>query len=326
MAVLYEPGENHTEFSVGKERFKPAPVYQGPGPIGTSVVRPITQPTTLRRSRRLKSGCPSRASFSPPVGEPPRRRTSRSRRCSEIQSQSPTGELLRRRAQFDLAGRPSRSSPATDRRAIWGMTTRARPTCGRDTTPIAVARSFVAVEAAPARPAASDSYQGFNVGTDLGPATPSPIPPTARAAARRHHPLPARQRRVRLLDHAHLRHRHQPARHPEQRARLRLRHVPRAALDALDNGSQDVTSATRFTALTPRTSRATRGRTSTSRRSQSWTRVSTTALPAARGQRPSSRDAGPRSRARTATRILIPQSRSPGPVAALSSSQGSTGS
>jgi hypothetical protein len=165
MAVFYQPGENHTELAVGKERFKRA-AYQGPGPLWHLEWAGITQPTTLV-VEALSSGCPFQGFLSPQSLDAPPHQSLFT--LAEIQSASPTGEVYVN-GQYDLPG--TSFTILTGNGAMggmWAMSDAGLPMLQTpNASPIPVARSFVQVVPKPHDPTAWDWYEGFNVGSDFG--------------------------------------------------------------------------------------------------------------------------------------------------------------
>jgi hypothetical protein len=138
MAVLYTSDQDHVELAVGKERFRRA-LYQGDGPLWHVEWAGITQPTVLV-VEALKSGCPFSGFLSAQHLEAPPHQTFFT--LDELQTASPTGEVFLN-GQYD----------------------------GVPVSPVPIARSFVQVAPQPHDPSDWDWYQGFNMGTDLGPVT-----------------------------------------------------------------------------------------------------------------------------------------------------------
>lgn len=151
-AVFYEPGNNHTELSVGNERFKRA-AYQGVGPLWHLEWSGMTQPTTLV-VEALSSGCPFQGLLATTSlnaqGHQP------FFTLEQLQQASPTGEVFIN-GQYDLPGSTDGGGP--------NLTT-------PNASPIPIARSFVQVTPQPHNPADWDWYQGFSPGTTLGTSTP----------------------------------------------------------------------------------------------------------------------------------------------------------
>ena len=137
-AVLYTTDQVHTELAAGTDRYQRA-LNQGNGPLWHLEWAGLTQPTTLV-VEALSSGCPYQGFLSATHLDAPPHQTFYT--LDELQAASPTGEVFIN-GEFD-------NVPAA---------------------PVPVARSFVQVTPQPHVPAEWDWYQGFNVGTDLGPVT-----------------------------------------------------------------------------------------------------------------------------------------------------------
>jgi len=153
-AILYQPGQNHTELAVGTERFQRAS-YQGTGPLWHLEWSGITQPTTLV-VEALSTGCPFQGLFSAQALAVQYHQPYLT--LDQLQQASPTGEVFLN-GQYDLPDDPDA-----------GPTYMQTP----NASPIPIARSFVQVTPQPHDPTAWDWYQGFSVGTDLGTITSIP--------------------------------------------------------------------------------------------------------------------------------------------------------
>jgi hypothetical protein len=140
MAVLYLPVTDpaHVELAVGNERYRRA-LNQGNGPLWHLEWAGLTQPTVLV-VEALASGCPYQGFLSASHLDAPPHQTFYT--LDELQTMSPTGEVFVN-GQYDNA----------------------------TTSPVPMARSFVQVSPQPHNPSDWDWYQGFGVGTDLGPIT-----------------------------------------------------------------------------------------------------------------------------------------------------------
>jgi hypothetical protein len=163
MAVLYQPGENHTELAVGKERFKRAS-NQGPGPLWHLEWAGMTEPTTLV-VEALSAGCPFQGFLSPQsLAAPPHQPLLT---MAQLQSASPTGEVYVN-GQYDLPGTTFTLLGGTvgDTWTVSdaGLAILQTP----NASPIPIARSFIQVVPKPHDPSAWDWYEGFNVGSDFG--------------------------------------------------------------------------------------------------------------------------------------------------------------
>jgi hypothetical protein len=169
MAVLYSPGMNHTELSVGGERFKRA-VNQGPGPMWHLEWSGITGPTTLV-VEALASGCPYQEFLSPQsVDAPPHQPLET---LAQAQKASATGEVFIN-GEYDLPGSSWTILTGPD---AWGTTSVGSPLLqAPSASPVPVARSFVQVVPRPHDPSAWDWYEGFNVGSDFGAVVPAQDP------------------------------------------------------------------------------------------------------------------------------------------------------
>ena len=136
MAVNYAGEDSpHVELAVGKERFHRA-AFQGNGPLWHLEWAGLKEPTTLV-VEALASGCPYQGLLSAQHLEAPPHQTLLT--LDDAKSASLTGEVFIN-GQYDTKILPK-----------------------------AVARSFVRVTPQPHNASDWDWYQGFNVGTDLGP-------------------------------------------------------------------------------------------------------------------------------------------------------------
>jgi hypothetical protein len=168
MAVLYQPGENHVELAVGKERFKRA-ANQGPGPLWHVEWSGLTAPTTLV-VEALSSGCPFQGFLSPQsLSAPPHQPLDT---LVQLQSASSTGEVYVN-GQYDLPGTTFTVLTGNGSTGgLWAVSDAGLPMLQTpDGSPVPIARSFVQVTPRPHDPSAWDWYEGFRVGSDLGTAT-----------------------------------------------------------------------------------------------------------------------------------------------------------
>ncbi len=162
MAVLYLPGQNHTELAVGKERFKRA-ANQGPGPLWHLEWAGITGPTTLV-VEALATGCPFQGFLSPqPLVSPPHQTL---QTLDQIQQAAPNGEVYIN-GQFDLPGTSFTVLLGNGNTGgVWSASDAAAPMLQiKNSSPVPIARSFLQVAPQPHDPTAWDWYEGFSVGT-----------------------------------------------------------------------------------------------------------------------------------------------------------------
>ncbi len=170
MAVFYMPGENHTELAVGNERFKRA-ANQGPGPLWHLEWAGMTAPTTLV-VEALATGCPFQGFLSPQsLNAPPHQPLLT---LADLQAQaSPSGEVFIN-GQFDLPGTTYTTLLGNGAAGgMWSTSNVDFPALQTpNASPIALARSFIAVTPHPHKAADWDWYEGFTVGSDFGALTP----------------------------------------------------------------------------------------------------------------------------------------------------------
>jgi hypothetical protein len=154
MAVFYEPGQNHTELAVGKERFNRA-ANQGDTPLWHLEWSGLTQPTTLV-VEALSSGCPYPGVLSAQTLNVSNHDPFLT--LAQMQQSSATGEVFIN-GMYDTPGRGN-GSPAYLQ----------TPTA----SPIPVARSYIQVAPQPHNPSDWDWYEGFSPGSDFGSVTSVP--------------------------------------------------------------------------------------------------------------------------------------------------------
>jgi hypothetical protein len=168
MASEYQPGQNHTELSVGAERFKRA-THQGPGPLWHLEWSGLTKTTTLV-VEALASGCPFQGLLAPQSLTAPPHQTEYT--LAQLQQMSPTGEVFIN-GQYSAPG-------TTDAGTL--LTTTA------STSPVVLARSFVQVSPQPHDPTAWDWYEGFKNDGPLGTETPTADQPSCGCSASKSQP------------------------------------------------------------------------------------------------------------------------------------------
>ena len=168
MASYYNPGQNHTELSVGNERYKRA-ANQGPGPLWHLEWAGLTQPTTLV-VEALASGCPFQGLLSPNHFEEAPHQTFYT--LADLQAASSTGEVYIN-GQYDGPSSPAIGLGAPGENNAPGPALEPSPLLATSTmSPKPIARSFVQVAPQPHNPSDWDFYEGFTVGTDIGTSTP----------------------------------------------------------------------------------------------------------------------------------------------------------
>jgi hypothetical protein len=164
LASRMNPGNSHTELSVGNERFKRA-TWQGPGPLWHLEWSPITGPTTLV-VEALAQGCPYQGFLTPTsVNAPPHQPFLT---LAQMAQASPTGEVYIN-GQFDLPG----VAPLSLNWLADGGVPLMR--IGSQ-SPVPIARSYIQVAPQPHDPTAWDWYEGFSIDAAAPTFTPAPDP------------------------------------------------------------------------------------------------------------------------------------------------------
>lgn len=164
MAVFYQPGNNHTELAVGKERYNRA-ANQGPGRLWHLEWGGITADTTLV-IEALATGCPFQGFLSPEALTAPPHQPLLT--LAQLQQKSSTGEVYIN-GQYDLPGTTFTILVGDGTMGgMWAISDAGAPLLATpNSSPVPIARSFVQVSPMPHDPTAWDWYQGFTVGSEV---------------------------------------------------------------------------------------------------------------------------------------------------------------